>query len=152
MSILGLLRILESLSQFYFRFCNSIEITAIKVRLLIGNLKFRANGYGLVDELLINRYLDYETKSIIPYSRKIWWGIKFGDLAVYVITVKLKFAKISYSHICVWRSCTEPPNLNPLYNILAIAILGSTAKFNSRQYFRLYGIIEGRRESIVHGY
>ena len=26
-------------------------------------------------------------------------------------------------------------------NILAIAILGSTAKFNSRQYFRLYGII-----------
>ena len=24
-------------------------------------------------------------------------------------------------------------------NILAIAILGSTAKFNSRQYFRLYG-------------
>ena len=26
-------------------------------------------------------------------------------------------------------------------NILAIAILGSTAKFNSRQYFRLYGIM-----------
>ena len=25
-------------------------------------------------------------------------------------------------------------------NILAIAILGSTAKFNARQYFRLYGI------------
>ena len=25
-------------------------------------------------------------------------------------------------------------------NILSIAILGSTAKFNSRQYFRLYGI------------
>ena len=24
-------------------------------------------------------------------------------------------------------------------NIFAIAILGSTAKFNSRQYFRLYG-------------
>ena len=53
-----------------FQICNSIEITAIKVRLLISNLKFRANDYGLVDELLINRYLDYETKSIIPYSRK----------------------------------------------------------------------------------
>ena len=26
-------------------------------------------------------------------------------------------------------------------NILAIAILGSTAKFNARQYFRLYGSI-----------
>ena len=27
--------------------------------------------------------------------------------------------------------------------ILAIVILGSTAKFTSRQYFRLYGIIQG---------
>ena len=29
------------------------------------------------------------------------------------------------------------------FNILAIAILGSTAKFNSRQYFQLYGINRG---------
>ena len=43
----------------------------------------------------------------LPYSWKIWWGIKFVGLA-------LKSAKISYSHIYVWRSCTEPPNLNPL--------------------------------------
>ena len=42
----------------------------------------------------------------IPYSRKIWQGIKFGGLVVYIIT-----AKISYSQIYVWRSCTEPPNL-----------------------------------------
>ena len=42
---------------------------------------------------------------------------KFGGLAVYITTAKFKSA-----------------------NILAIAILGSTAKFNSRQYFRLYSI------------
>ena len=49
--------------------------------------------------------------SCIPYSRKIWWGIKFGGLAVY-IKIKLKSAKISYSHIYVWRSRTKPPSLN----------------------------------------
>ena len=48
----------------------------------------------------------------VPYSRKIWRGIKFGGLAVYITTAKLKSAKISYSHIYVWRSRTEPPNLN----------------------------------------
>ena len=37
---------------------------------------------------------------------------KFGGLAVYITTAKLKSAKISYSHIYVWRSRTEPPNLN----------------------------------------
>ena len=45
----------------------------------------------------------------------------------------LKSSKISYSHIYVWRSCTEPPNLNPLY-ILAIVILSSTTKFNFPSY------------------
>ena len=39
---------------------------------------------------------------------------KFGGLAVYVTTAKLKSAKISYSHIYIWQSHTEPPNLNPL--------------------------------------
>ena len=39
---------------------------------------------------------------------------KFGGLVVYVTTVKLKSTKISYSHIYVWRSCTELPNLNLL--------------------------------------
>ena len=49
---------------------------------------------------------------VIPYSWKIW---RFGGLHVYVTTAKLKSAKMSYLHIIyVWRSCTEPPNLNPL--------------------------------------
>ena len=53
---------------------------------------------------------------------------KFGDLAVYITTTKLKSAKISYSH--KFKSA----------NILEIVILGSTARFNSCQYFQLYGI------------
>ena len=36
---------------------------------------------------------------IILYSRKIWWGIKFGDLPPKLLT------------IYVWRSHTELPNL-----------------------------------------
>ena len=62
---------------------------------------------------------------------------KFGGLAVYVTTAKLKSTKISYSHIYVWQTCTEPPNLN-LQS--CNSDLGSTAKFNSRQYFQLYGM------------
>ena len=37
-------------------------------------------------------------------------------------------------------------------NILAIAILGSTAKFNARQYFRLYGMLPYRSDVIIHAY
>ena len=57
-----------------------------------------------------------EIQGILPHSRKIWRGIKFGNLVVYITTAKLKFAKISYAHIYmyVWQSRTEPPNLNPL--------------------------------------
>ena len=66
----------------------------------------------------------------LPYSRKNWRGIKFDGLAVYITTAKLKSANIS------WQSV---PNRQST-NILAIAILGSTAKSNSSQYFRLYGI------------
>ena len=36
---------------------------------------------------------------VIPYSQKIWRGIKFGGLAVYVITAKLKSAKKLPTHI-----------------------------------------------------
>ena len=63
---------------------------------------------------------------------------KFGGLAIYIITPKLKSAKISYSHIYIlWQSDISKFKST---NILAIAIWGSTAKFNSRQFFQLYGI------------
>ena len=57
--------------------------------------------------------LGNQCENVLPYSRKIWRGIKFGGLAVFTTTAKLKSAKISYSHIYIWRSRTEPPNLNP---------------------------------------
>ena len=50
-------------------------------------------------------------------------------------TVKLKSANISYTHICIWRSRTKPPNLNPPIFSLEL-ILGDPpnlipAKFSS---------------------
>ena len=39
-------------------------------------------------------------------------------------------------HIYVWRSLTEPPNLFSI-----TVIWGPIAKFNSHQYFQLYGIV-----------
>ena len=77
----------------------------------------------------------------ILYSRKIWWGIKFGNLTVYITTAKLKSAKIFYLHIYVWRSRTQTAKFKSA-NILAMAILGSTTKLNSRQYFWLCGSTE----------
>ena len=66
------------------------------------------------------------------YSRK------FGGLAVYSTTTKLKSAKISYSHIGMAISYQTAKFKSD--NILKIiVILGPIAKFNSRQYFRLYG-------------
>ena len=60
---------------------------------------------------------------------------------VYIITTaKLKSAKIfllAYIRMVIPYRTAKFKSAN----ILAIAILGSTAKFNSRQYFRLYGII-----------
>ena len=64
----------------------------------------------------------------VAYS---WRGIKFGGLAVYIITAKLKSAKISYSHIqCIRMAIPYRTAKFKFANILAIAILGSTAKFN----------------------
>ena len=65
-------------------------------------------------ELVNNNYMEHN-HTIIPYSPKFWWGIKFGSLAVSCATTKLKSANISYSHIYmyVWPSRTKPPNLNP---------------------------------------
>ena len=34
---------------------------------------------------------------LLPYSRKIWWEIKFGSLAVRVETAKLKSANIIFA-------------------------------------------------------
>ena len=62
----------------------------------------------------------------------VWWSI---------ITAKLKSAKISYSHNYIISMAIPYQTAKfKSANILTIAILGSTVKFNSRQYFRLYDI------------
>ena len=71
----------------------------------------KLNGIGSLG----GRVRGGQNLTIIPTSTYRITG-KFGgelNLAVYTTTAKLKSAKISYSHIYVWRSRTEPPNLNP---------------------------------------
>ena len=85
------------------------------------------------------RYNDIKVLGwVIPYSRKIWRGIKFGGLAVYYYNRQIKIRQnFLLAYICMaipYRTAKFKSA-----NILSIAILGSTAKFNARQYFRLYG-------------
>ena len=78
---------------------------------------------------------------ILSYSQEVWQGIKFGGLAVYITTAKLKFTKISYSyiHMAIPYRTAKFKSANIFIHV--IVIWGSSAKFNFRQYFRLYGII-----------
>ena len=70
----------------------------------------------------------------IPYSWKIWW---FGGLYYnHQIKICQNFL-LAYIRMATPYQTTKFKSTN----ILAITILGSTAKFNSRQYFRLYGNI-----------
>ena len=75
----------------------------------------------------------------IWYSRKVWWGIKSGSLVVYPATTKLKSTNISYLHIIIRMAIPYQIAKFKSANIFPMAILGPTAKFNSRQCFRLYG-------------
>ena len=76
----------------------------------------------------------------IPYSRKIWRGIKFGGLAVCLRTAKLKSAKFFRVHVrmAILYHTAKFNSNNGVKNV----VLGQTAKFNDRQYFRLYGITD----------
>ena len=76
----------------------------------------------------------------LPYSSKIWRGIKFGGLAVYYYNCQIKIRQhflLAYIHMAIPYRTAKFKSAN----ILSIAILGSTAKFNARQYFRLYGML-----------
>ena len=78
---------------------------------------------------------------IIPYSRKIWRGIKFGGLAIYYYNRQIKIRQnflLTYIRMAIPYQTAKFKSAN----ILSIAILGSTAKFKARQYFRLYDMIK----------
>ena len=73
---------------------------------------------------------------VLPYSRKIWQGIKFGSLAVNrQIKIHQNFL-LAYIHAAIPYRTTKFKSAS----IFAIMILGSTTKFNSCQYFQLYSI------------
>ena len=77
---------------------------------------------------------------IVLYSWKIWRGIKFGSLAVCLSNRQIKIHQnFLLAYICMvipyWTTKFKS------VNTFAMAIWDLTAKFNSRQYFRLYGII-----------
>ena len=65
---------------------------------------------------------------------------KFGGLAVYYYNRQIKIRQnFLLAYICMaipYRTAKFKSA-----NILSIAILGSTAKFNARQYFWLYGML-----------
>ena len=70
----------------------------------------------------------------VLYSRKIWRGIKFGGLAVYnyynrQIKIRQNFL-LTYIRVPILYQTAKFKSTN----ILAIAILGSTAKFNISGY------------------
>ena len=71
---------------------------------------------------------------ILLYSRKIW---RFGGL-YYMYNRQIKIRQnflLAYIHMATLYRTTKFKSTN----ILAIAILSSNAKFDSHQYFRLYG-------------
>ena len=72
----------------------------------------------------------------LSYSWKIWWGIKFGSLAVYNYYNRQIIIHQNFLLTYNYTYGNPVPNQIPLQYI---AILGSIAKFNSHQYFQLYG-------------
>ena len=75
----------------------------------------------------------YTHTPYIPYSRKIW---QFGGLYYNrQIKIRQNFL-LAYIRMAIPYRTAKFKSAN----ILLIAIWGSTAKFNARQYFRLYGI------------
>ena len=71
--------------------------------------------------------------SLVPYSRKIW---QFGGLYYnHQIKIHQNFL-LTYIRMAIPYRTAKFKSVN----ILAIVIWGSTAKFNSHQYFWLYGM------------
>ena len=78
-------------------------------------------------------YCVYVRAVDVPYSRKIW---RFsGRCYNCQIKIRQNF-QLAYIHMAILYRTAKFKSAN----ILAIAILGSTVKFNSRQYFWIYGI------------
>ena len=72
-------------------------------------------------------------------ARKFAGEYKFSDLAVYLCNCQIKIRQ----HFLLAHICKAIPYRTAIFksaNIFSMAILGPTAKFYSRQYYRLYGM------------
>ena len=80
----------------------------------------------------------------VPYSWKIWRGIKFEGLVVPPYNHQIKIRQIFF---CAYVRMAIPYRTAKLKsaNIFVMSVWDQTAKFNSCQYFRLYGILLTRR-------
>ena len=72
-------------------------------------------------------------------ARKFAREYKFSDLAVYLCNFQIKTRQhFLLEHICMAIPCQTAKFKSA--NIFSMAILGPTAKFDSCQYYRLYGM------------
>ena len=80
----------------------------------------------------------FEITFSIPYSRKIWRGIKFGGLVVRAYNRQIKVRQY-FLHAYIRMAIPYRTAKFKSANIFARADSMRSAKFNSRQIFRLYG-------------
>ena len=100
------------------------------------HLLYLSDYRWMSSKLMINiMLLCYRLLNVhVPYSWKIWWfGGQYYNRR---IKIRQNFL-LAYIHMVILYRTAKFKSAN----VLEIAILGSTAKFNSCQYFRLYGRI-----------
>ena len=67
----------------------------------------------------------------IPYSRKIWQGIKFGSLGVYLCNRQIKISQYFILAYIIRNAIPYKTTKFKSTSIIAMAICGPTTKFNS---------------------
>ena len=108
------------------------------------HIRYASSAFFWLSTLLLICLHILSNESRLPYSRKYWRGIKFGGLAVCEQTAKLKSANF-YSRVITSFIRYIPKRENRQIKIRQFrfsTIFAQSAKYNSRQYFRLYGMCE----------
>ena len=118
----------------YYIPCMHVETLCKSVKLGLSRIFFI--GFHVIVGPLLHKTTILFLITIL-YSRKIWWGIKFGGLVIYSNNSQIKIHQISYSHRYIWQSRNELPTLNPpirlqwqfwsqLSNLISVNISGYT--------------------------
>ena len=91
-------------------------------------------GGGGIGKILRKYGIPYSQKIVGESNLVVWWYSNFA-------TAKLKSANVSYLHIiymCVWWSLYQTAKFR--FDYFCNWELDPAAKFNSHQYYRLYGM------------